>query len=344
VHADIAAAIRHVLTPTDTDGDTRFAWCGLAIPYTGQHKMRPFATLLLGSVASVIAATSASAGPLTASGILQNFNAVIYTNASTSSDVEGAAVVGGNLSGATINNQPAGTPAGFGALTVYGSTTGNPINLDNGGNAYVGGTHGATINFNAGGGHNAGGYIAAPAYTIGNFETALNGLSNTLSLLAPTATLPVPNNNEIIKAIAGANGIAVFDLTAAQLAAIPSFSVNLNGASTVVFNVSGNAVFNANDQSGTSGADNIIWNFYNASSVALNTQIGGTVLAPNATVSNNNQIDGVLVANAWTGLGELHDYPFQGNLAVPEPASIAMLCLGLVGIGATRRRRHATLA
>ncbi|MEA2739741.1 MAG: hypothetical protein QOH05_3048 [Acetobacteraceae bacterium] len=118
------------------------------------------------------------------------------------------------------------------------------------------------------------------------------------------------------KAMPGANGIAVIDLTAAQLAAIPSFSINMNGASSLIFNVDGSsASFNANDLSGTTGANNIIWNFYNAAgTVAINTQIGGTVLATGATVTNNNQIDGAMVANNWTGSGEVHDYQFTGTL------------------------------
>ncbi len=123
--------------------------------------------------------------------------------------------------------------------------------------------------------------------------------------------MPTTGNNEVIKATPGANGIAVFDITSAQLAAIPSFTINLNGASTVVFNVSGSSdTFSANDESGTNGAGNIIWNFYNATTVNLTTAIGGTVLATGATVSNANQIDGALVANSLTGSGELHDIPF----------------------------------
>jgi choice-of-anchor A domain-containing protein len=298
-------------------------------------------TLLLSTALSFSGMTAAIATPtpLIATTILQDFNGVVYTNASTPSDVEGALVVGGNLEAATIYNSPNGTntPINFGALTVYGNTSGNPINLDNGGNAYVGGTKAATINFNGGGK-----YISAPGYAITDFESPLDALSLALAALAPTASTPVTGNNEVFNAVAGANGIAVFDLTAAQLATIPSFSVNLNGASTVVFNVSGaSATDSANESNATNGADNIIWNFYNATSVALNTQIGGTVLAPEATVSNGNQIDGVLVANAWNGSGELHEYAFDGTLpstSVAEPASLALVGVGLFGLGWVRQR------
>jgi choice-of-anchor A domain-containing protein/uncharacterized repeat protein (TIGR01451 family) len=258
-----------------------------------------------------VTAMSSTCGPLMANTILQDFNAVVYTNASTPSDIQGAVVVGGNFSGATIYNAPSGTlPTGYGALTVYGSTSGNWINIDDGGNAYVGGTKGAGINFNGGGS-----YTSAPPNTIADFESSLNALALALSALSPTSTLPTTGNNEVIKATPGANGIAVFDITSAQLAAIPSFTINLNGASTVVFNVSGSSdTFSANDESGTNGAGNIIWNFYNATTVNLTTAIGGTVLATGATVSNANQIDGALVANSLTGSGELHDIPFCGTL------------------------------
>ncbi len=88
--------------------------------------------------------------------ILQDFNAVIFGDASTQSDIEGAAVVGGNFNGATVYNNPTDSnpnpqlPAGYSALTVYGNMTNqNYVNMDNGASAYVAGSHGPT-NFNAG--------------------------------------------------------------------------------------------------------------------------------------------------------------------------------------------------
>jgi choice-of-anchor A domain-containing protein len=306
-----------------------------------------FAVSIAVLLACVAVADRAGATAISAQTALQDFNAIIYTNAVTQSDVEGATVVGGNFQGATLNNNPtySGLPSGFGALTVYGSTSGNAINLNNGGNAYVGGTSGATVNFN-GNGHFT---YTAPPSSITDFETSLNALSTSLSQLSSTSTLPATGNNEVLTAIPGANGVAVFNITAAQLAAIPSFTINTNGASSVIFNVSGtSATFSANDESGVTGANSIIWNFYQATSVSLQTQIGGTILATGASVTNSNQIDGVLVANSFTGNGEIHDYQFTGTLPggtqtggnqqTPEPASLLTFAVGLLALGFLRRQ------
>lgn len=302
----------------------------------------PIALLLAALSAGAASATTVS--PKTA---LQDFNAVIFTNASTTSDIEGAAVIGGNFSGATVYTDPAtGKLSGYGALTVFGSTNGNPINLDDGGSAYVGGSKGATLNFNGGGS-----YIAAPTSDIANFQSTFTALSQSLAGLSANDTLPTTGNNELISATHTSNGVAVFDITAAQLSSIPSYQIALDGAKSIIFNVSGSTVnFNANDESGVTGASDIIWNFYQAKTVTLGTQIAGTVLAPLANVTNDNQIDGTLVANSWSGNGELHDYPYQGNLpancisAAPEPSTWALLLLGIGGIGLMLRRARKTTA
>jgi choice-of-anchor A domain-containing protein len=296
-----------------------------------------------------LGAASASAATLTTKEILADFNAVVYTNGSTPSDIEGAAVIGGNFSGATVFNSPndggsRSQPTGYGALTVFGSTSGNTIDIDNSGDAYVGGVHGATISFN--GGH----YIAAPGNTIGDFETPLNKLSTTLKGLTPNSTFHPDLNDATFNATPGANGVAVFDVTSSALDASGGYQINFNKATTVIIDVDASGTagvvnFHANALNIPTADDNyIIWNFYNATSVGLGTTIGGTVIAPLANVSNGTQIDGDLVAKSWTGSGELHSYTYEGWLppsGAPEPATWAMMILGLGLVGVLARRRGA---
>jgi choice-of-anchor A domain-containing protein len=302
-------------------------------------------TLSLALLFAAVAGAAASAQTVNPVTSLDEFNAIIFTNATTTSDIEGAAIIGGNFSGATVFINPVtGTPSGFASLTVFGSTSGNPINLNDGGTAYVGGNKGAKIDFNSGGKY----LTTAPAENISAFKSAFTTFSTSLAALTPTSVTPQTNNNEVFEAKPASDGVAVFDLTAKQLDAIPSFKIDLNGAKSVVINVSGTSIdFTANDESGVNGADDIIWNFYQATSVTLGTQIGGSVLAPGANVKNQNQIDGALVANSMTANGELHDYPYTGASplisAAPEPSTWALMLsgVGLAGL-MFRRGRKAT--
>ena len=65
-----------------------------------------------------------------------------------------------------------------------------------------------------------------------------------------------------------------------------------------------------------------------------------------------NREDGTLVANSYSGNGELHSHPYDGTLpggstqfftsgsvAAPEPASLAVLGVGVAGLAAVRRAR-----
>ena len=70
---------------------------------------------------------------------------------------------------------------------------------------------------------------------MADFETNLNGLSQSLADLKTSGMLPTPGNNEVINAVPNASGIAVIDLTASALADIPSSQINLAGASSLIF-------------------------------------------------------------------------------------------------------------
>ncbi|HVC60484.1 MAG TPA: collagen-binding domain-containing protein [Acetobacteraceae bacterium] len=113
--------------------------------------------------------TPAGAQSLSDSQILQQFNAVILGNFSTSADVDGRTLIGGNMTGgATFAVNPAAEAAStFAALTVYGNeTSSNPFNLDNAQAAMIAGTNAGNFNLNGGGsvfvgGNNTGAFASS---------------------------------------------------------------------------------------------------------------------------------------------------------------------------------------
>ena len=103
----------------------------------------------------------------------------------------------------------------------------------------------------------------------------------------------------------------------------------------------------------------VLWNFGTATSITLNRQFNGGLLAPDATVSNSTPIEGSVAIGTFHQGGEVHLGTFQGNAkltdavtpakgggtgggpvgTVPEPTSWALFVAGFGLIGVARRRR-----
>ena len=157
--------------------------------------------------------------------------------------------------------------------------------------------------------------------------------------------------------MANSSGVAVFNLdntTSASVFSAGEFSFAANGASTIIINSSvSSAVIGANFLGGQAQSlgSSILWNFYNATSLTINNQFGGSILATHASLTNNQNIEGGVFVNSLTQNGELHLQSFTGNLSavapVPEPEEYLLMVAGLivvVGVAALRRRRLAAPA
>jgi choice-of-anchor A domain-containing protein len=295
-------------------------------------------------------------GGLVSAGSINGVNVNEGTNvvggAVTNSTLNRASQVGGSVSNSTFN----------GGAIINGSLANSTVN----GGAYVGG--GASNSSINGGGTivgpvsntkpNGGEFkgltadftTASAAATSTDFKSVLGNLSNSLSQLKSTgSTVDFSGSKATFSAVADTSGVAVFDLTGIDeaLFAANEFDFKLNGATTVIMNTDiKTASIHANFLGGSAPkvGSQVIWNFYDATSLTISSQFGGAVLATDALVTNTADIEGGLFANALDLRAQVHVQPFTGNVdtlsPVPEPSTIMMVMagLGVLGIGRLRRR------
>jgi choice-of-anchor A domain-containing protein len=325
------------------------------------------ASVLAFTSLALLAAAPATAAPLTTAEILSQYNLVVFGNMTGSSEVEGRTFVGGNLSGNSMtfftrpNTVP---PSAAPALTVGGNVSGGHKNINGGGNVLVGGNV-ANMNMNGNGTLRAGGNVTGvnggtvqqnQAVTIPSFEATLKASSTALAAL--TGTAPGKNGNVgLFNAATPSGGLAVYTTSFAYFSTIKEITLGLNGAETVIINVSGaGGKLQDNFLGGPfAAAKNVIWNFYEATALTFERQFFGSVLAPFADVKITSPIEGSLVAASMKLDGEMHLAPFAGTLPgttpevtpvpeatpVPAPAALPLLLVGLAGLAAVARRRAA---
>ncbi|MGQ3206043.1 MAG: choice-of-anchor A family protein, partial [Sphingopyxis sp.] len=195
-------------------------------------------------------------------------------------------------------------------------------------------------------------------------KSSMGSLSFEMGTLKSNSQLTVQGNRGTFTAQPNAQGLAVFNITAADLDKIGEIQFNLNGADTAIVNVSGRTInLNDNFLGGTNNlGERVIWNFPEAEDLKLTTAWGGSVLAPLADAETRNYIQGSAVFGNLKQNGEMHIGTFKGGYAtspsgssssggdsstgggatpVPEPEMFSLFGLCVGGLILLRRRRPA---
>ena len=206
----------------------------------------------------------------------------------------------------------------------------------------VGGTVSRTVNMNSHGTITQGNPAALPASPVAQITSA----SQYWSTLAANSSTSVANNGQLNFNCASSSALAVFNVNASQMfgSGYQGFALNPSaGTGDVIINIEGSVVnwnsgsffsqFNTSQWNGR-----VLFNFFDATSVTLSGLIGGYVVAPNADVTENNNIDGGVMAKDLTVQSEV-DLPTGGNPSawfgkLPNVVSVPEASTGVFAVGA----------
>jgi choice-of-anchor A domain-containing protein len=287
-----------------------------------------------------------------------NGNTIIPGNISTSADVTGrvaaaGVVLTGTTIGSSLNSDPWGSLAEYNFVSTGGLNPGETFNINSSGNAYAPGTNG-TFNFNGGGQRVTTG---SSGIDFSSLRTTLD--SESLALASLTATGQVLGTgqsgygNPSFFVLRGTNPtLNIFTITAAEFEGSNPIDIVAPAGSTIIVNVEGTNLtlgaplyYNGVQYSGDSTADDdILFNFGDAQSVAIDAQFDASILAPFAILTGDAQMGGTFIAAEIGQTGEVHNDEFTGTLPptltqTPEPGTLALMGTGITAMAGLLRRR-----
>jgi choice-of-anchor A domain-containing protein len=304
-------------------------------------------TIRLAVTLACVAAGTASAGQFS------DWNLLVRHNVSTSSHVDGSAMIGGDLSGTSVFSMHKVTHSGGAGLVVGGNISGNN-KVNQGGNLIHGGTISGTLDMNGGGSVQQQAGIGA---MVSNAFSQANSFSSFLRDLAPTGSLSVLDGtkgtlNAGSTVTLGSHQVAVYSLNQSTLGGLSELGLNFGTADFVVINVDasmtgGAASIGMNFLGGLNqnNSGRIVCNFFNTTDLSIGTNLSGMVLATQADMTLfGSGMYGSVVVNSLVSNAEIRLRTFEGDFdiaVVPLPPAV-WAGLGMLGVGAgvrSARRR-----
>jgi len=267
----------------------------------------------------------------------QGYNLISFGDfTGVNSDIEGGAAIQGNatLTSYSINSSLSSLPSDA-SLVVGG-------NLDySGGQVFAGDVHVGGSLTNSPSVPDGSIYTGSTPFDFTTTYTSLASKSASYASYSPTGT--AVNNYGTLSINANDPISNVFELTVAELNSINTLNIN-NAAGQVLINVVGTSGTDSLDMSymgmSVTSPESILFNLIDVESFNLQgITFGGSILGVNTDLTfNNGNINGQVLANSFSGTGELHARFFTGNESVPEPSTYGIIGATLLSLLVIRRR------
>ncbi|WP_165063812.1 choice-of-anchor A family protein [Paludisphaera rhizosphaerae] len=287
-----------------------------------------------------------------ADSVLQQYSVFTSGDLTANSHVNYNTWVGGNLTGSANSVFAMNAFTGTYGLTVAGTVSGTNIQVNNGKSvAITSAPPAGTFLLNGGGGQVV--PTAGLAAQTTAMTTELVNNSAAFAALATNQAALSAGGVFTVNAATAVNGVAVFSIDGSVLsnsqyqngfqiagdyASVGSIIINVTGGTSVSSNYNFIGAWSNVDRS------KVLWNFENATSLTLNNNFYGTILAMKADVTQGSvSIDSNVFAKSLNFNGEIHGPLYTGFVptsgAVPEPSSMVMSATALAAaLGFARRR------
>jgi choice-of-anchor A domain-containing protein len=288
-----------------------------------------------------------------------NGQTVLAGNIGTHADVQGRIAAANLVTATTTIGSHLGSDP-YGASTQYALVAGAGVsvppssyfNVNGGGSAYVP-NGGGLYNWN----ETPRGTVVTSGGSGINFtslRTSMDAETKQLAAMLANGSVTTTSNGWLVLSGSGAaSNTYTFTLTAAQFGnANNIIDIEVPKGATVIINVDGtNVTLQAHlyvngHQETDADASNILFNFAEATTVTIDSQLDGSILAPTALLTGGSQMGGTFIAAQVGETGEVHNDEFTGTLpgppstsTTPEPGTLVLMGSGLLSIAGIFRRR-----
>lgn len=281
--------------------------------------------------------------------LLSEWNLIVKEDVTSSSEVDGSALIGGNLTGTSNYSVQQVTASDGDGLAVGGNIVSGNIQINQGGNLRIGGSIGGIVNLNGGGTTIVDPTVAA---SVANDFVYLNQLTPIIAALPANGTLDGAGNMNATPVMIGSEMVAIYDVASADFSGLGQLNLNLGTATSVIINVaadgSGFVDFTAPPNMiggfNQGNSSKILWNLYDATQVAVNNSFNGALIAPDADLQVlGGGINGTVAVRSLSQQGaQVRRFTYTGYLPpVPEPSTFVLAAIAsLAGVWRVWRKHR----